>query len=74
MEEKGRLYKDTVFLWLERKKQTQMKRLLYPLVEEKYVYKFFSKGKLDLLRSHESLWMKREWKDNGGDKQLERQV
>lgn len=38
------------------------------------MYKFFSKGKLDLLRSHESLWMKRERKDNGGDKQLEGQL
>lgn len=33
MEEKGRLYKDIVFLWLERNKHTQMKRLLYPLEE-----------------------------------------
>lgn len=38
------------------------------------MYKFFSKGELDLLRSHESLWMRRERKDNGGDKQLEGQV
>ena len=33
----------------------------------------FSKGKLDLLRFHKSLWMKREQKDNGGDKELEGQ-